>query len=72
MEEAMLSLISRAKFKMTRYAAKKRCIEMLTLVGITNPEKRMKQYPFEFSGGMLQRVMIAMALLERSGSFDRR
>lgn len=52
-----------AKFKMTRYAAKKRCIEMMKLVGITNPEKRIKQYPFEFSGGMLQRVMIAMALL---------
>jgi oligopeptide/dipeptide ABC transporter ATP-binding protein len=52
-----------AKFKVTRYSARKRSIEMLKLVGITNPEKRMKQYPFEFSGGMLQRVMIAMALL---------
>jgi len=52
-----------AKFKVTRYSAKKRCIEMMRLVGITNPEKRFKQYPFEFSGGMLQRVMIAMALL---------
>jgi len=52
-----------AKFKVTRYSATKRSIEMLKLVGITNPEKRMRQYPFEFSGGMLQRVMIAMALL---------
>jgi oligopeptide transport system ATP-binding protein len=52
-----------AKFGTTRYAAKLRSIEMLKKVGITNPEKRMKQYPFEFSGGMLQRVMIAMALL---------
>jgi len=52
-----------AKFRVTRYSAKKRSIEMMRLVGITNPEKRFKQYPFEFSGGMLQRVMIAMALL---------
>lgn len=52
-----------AKFRTTHYSAKKRCIEMMKLVGITNPEKRFNQYPFEFSGGMLQRVMIAMALL---------
>ena len=42
--------------------AKERAIEMLRLVNINEPEKRMNQYPFEFSGGMRQRIMIAMAL----------
>ncbi|MBR1841639.1 MAG: ABC transporter ATP-binding protein [Alphaproteobacteria bacterium] len=42
--------------------AYERAVEMLRLVNINDPEKRMKQYPFEQSGGMRQRIMIAMAL----------
>ncbi|GEN52475.1 ABC transporter ATP-binding protein [Halobacillus faecis] len=47
----------------TKKEANTQAIEMLTLVGIPNPVERMKQYPHEFSGGMRQRIVIAMALI---------
>ena len=48
--------------KLSREEANKRAVEMLRMVGIPSPEKRVKSYPHEFSGGMRQRAMIAMAL----------
>ena len=47
---------------MRKKDAMKRAIELLAAVNIPNPEQRVKQYPFEFSGGMQQRAMIAMAM----------
>ncbi|MFI8574349.1 ABC transporter ATP-binding protein [Rossellomorea aquimaris] len=43
--------------------ARQKAIEMLTLVSIPNPEERLKQYPHQFSGGMRQRIVIAMSLV---------
>jgi len=48
--------------KLRKSQARKRAIEMLKLVEMSSPEKRISQYPYELSGGMRQRVMIAMAL----------
>ena len=47
----------------TRLDARRIARDMLARVGISNPDKRLDQYPFEFSGGMRQRVVIAMALV---------
>lgn len=49
--------------KLTKKEARRRVIEMLTHVGINQPEKRLRQYPHELSGGMRQRVMIAMGII---------
>ncbi len=48
--------------KLSKKEAMKKSVDLLTLVGIPSPQQRVKQYPFELSGGMRQRVMIAMAL----------
>ena len=48
--------------KVTKSIAKARAIKLMKEVGISEPRKRYKQYPFEFSGGMRQRIVIAIAL----------
>jgi len=50
-------------YKISNKEAKKKAIEMLSLVGLSNPEERLKQYPHQFSGGMRQRIVIAIALI---------
>ncbi len=60
-EEQMVETI-RAHRKVTRDEARTRAIELLATVGIPRPEQRLKAFPHMFSGGMRQRVMIAMAL----------
>lgn len=49
--------------KLSKADAEKKAIDMLNLVSVPQPEKRIKQYPHEFSGGMRQRVMIALAMV---------
>ncbi|MDR7856997.1 ABC transporter ATP-binding protein [Tissierella sp.] len=49
--------------KLSKEDAEKKAIDMLNLVAVPQPEKRVNQYPHEFSGGMRQRVMIALAMV---------
>ncbi|MCF6464540.1 ABC transporter ATP-binding protein [Clostridium sp. Cult2] len=49
--------------KLSSSEAEKKAVEMLDLVSVPQPDKRIKQYPHEFSGGMRQRVMIALAMV---------
>jgi oligopeptide transport system ATP-binding protein len=60
-EEQMVETI-RAHRKVSRQGARARTLELLNTVGIPQPETRLRNYPHQFSGGMRQRVMIAMAL----------
>ncbi|HET7399512.1 MAG TPA: ABC transporter ATP-binding protein [Intrasporangium sp.] len=53
----------REHHNVSRAVARRRSLELLDRVGIPNPQRRIDQYPFEFSGGMRQRAMIAMALV---------
>ncbi len=52
----------KSNFKLSKQEAKERALEVMREVGIPQPEERFKQYPFEFSGGMRQRIVIAIAL----------
>ena len=61
--ERQLTETVESHLDLTRKQARHRSIEVLTQVGISDPERRLNQYPHQFSGGMRQRVMIAMALI---------
>ena len=63
-EEQMLEAID-AHQKLPKAQAVQRCIDALAMVGIPAPEKRLRSYPHEFSGGMRQRVAIAIAMLNK-------
>ena len=52
----------RAAYRITKGVARERAIKLMESVGIDNPRRRYRQYPFEFSGGMRQRIVIAIAL----------
>ncbi len=62
LERSRLADSLHSKYKITRKEAKAKALEVMREVGIPQPEIRYKQYPFEFSGGMRQRIVIAIAL----------
>lgn len=57
-----MSAVIRRHFHCSAQEAKRQAIEMMAKVGIVNPEKRYDEYPFQYSGGMRQRIVIAIAL----------
>ncbi len=61
-EEAIMNEY-RSQTKITKAMAKEKALKVMAEVGIPQPEKRFKQYPFQFSGGMRQRIVIAIALI---------
>ena len=58
----IMEILSRDPNLRTKKQKKARAIELLKSVGISEPEKRLNQYPYQFSGGMRQRIMIALAI----------
>lgn len=60
--EDQVGEVLRIHSKMTKAQIRERVVELLNLVRIPSPEKRLRNYPFQFSGGMRQRIMIAMAM----------
>ena len=61
--ETQMAEVLEAHTNLDKRAIRNRCVELLGRVGIPEPENRIRSYPHEFSGGMRQRVLIAMALL---------
>jgi ABC-type dipeptide/oligopeptide/nickel transport system ATPase component len=59
----LIGIRARASRRARRSAARQRCVDLLGQVGISDPETRIDAYPHTFSGGMRQRVLIAMALI---------
>ena len=61
-EKQITEMLDLHQKQMTKQEKHARCVELLHMVGIPNPEDRLKSYPHQFSGGMKQRVMIAIAM----------